>query len=78
MRLKIQNRSQRYDITWPSPRHGDKYTKYKMCLGIMMVIKWSGKTRVTSCKLRVYSLKARVESLKTRVKTQNYEFKSTS
>ena len=23
---------------WPSPRYGHKYTKYKMCLSIMMVI----------------------------------------
>ena len=38
MRLKIKKRSHRYDINWPRPRHGEKYTKYKMCLDIMMVI----------------------------------------
>ena len=30
MRLKMKNR--------PRPRHGPNYTKYKMCLSIMMVI----------------------------------------
>ena len=34
----MKNRSQRYDINRPSPRHGHKYTKYKMCLSLMMVI----------------------------------------
>ena len=29
--LKIENRSQRYDINRPMPRHGQKYTKYKIC-----------------------------------------------
>ena len=38
MRLKMKNRSHRYDINRPGPRHGHKYTKYKMCLCIMMVI----------------------------------------
>ena len=38
MRLKMKNRSQRYDINISRPRHGHKYTKSKMCLGIMMVI----------------------------------------
>ena len=38
MRLKTKNWSQRYDINWPRPRHGPKYTKYKMCLSIMMVM----------------------------------------
>ena len=32
MRLKMKNRSHRYDINRPTPRHGYKYTKYKMCL----------------------------------------------
>ena len=27
-----------YDISRPRPRHGPKYTKYKICLSIMMVI----------------------------------------
>ena len=38
MRLKMKSRSQRYDINRSRPRHGQKYTKYKMRLSIMMVI----------------------------------------
>ena len=38
MRLKIKNRSQRCHIDRPRTRYGHKYTKYKMCLGITMVI----------------------------------------
>ena len=38
MRLKIKNRSQSYDINRTRPRHESKYTKYKMCFSIMMVI----------------------------------------
>ena len=39
VRLKVKNRSHRYDINRPRPRHEHKYTKYKMCLtSIMMVI----------------------------------------
>ena len=34
----MKNRSHRYDINRPSPRHGHKYTKYKMCLGIMILV----------------------------------------
>ena len=30
MRLKIKNRSHRYDLNRPRSRHGHKYTKYKM------------------------------------------------
>ena len=30
MRLKMKNRSQKYDINRPRPRHGHKYTKYKI------------------------------------------------
>ena len=37
MRLKMENRSHRYDKNRPRCRHGHKYTKYKMCLSIMMV-----------------------------------------
>ena len=36
-RLKIKNRLQRYNVNIPRPGNGSKYTKYKMCLGIMMV-----------------------------------------
>ena len=34
----MKNRSHRYGINGPRPRHGQKYTKYKICLGILMVI----------------------------------------
>ena len=30
MRLKVKNRSHRYNINKPGPKHGHKYTKYKM------------------------------------------------
>ena len=39
MSLKMKNRSHRYDINRPIPRHGHTYTKYEMCLSIMMVIR---------------------------------------
>ena len=38
LRLKMKSRSQRYDINRSGPRYGKKYTKYKMCLNIVMVI----------------------------------------
>ena len=38
MRLKMKNRSHRYDINRVRPRHGHKYTKYKTCISIMIVI----------------------------------------
>ena len=31
-----KSRSQRYGVNRPRLRHGSKYTKYKMCLSIMM------------------------------------------
>ena len=34
----INNRSRRNVINWPWPRHEHKYTKYKMCLSIMMFV----------------------------------------
>ena len=37
MRLEKKNRSHRYDKNRPRPRHGQKYTKYKIHLIIMMV-----------------------------------------
>ena len=27
-----------YDLNRPRPRHGQKHTKYKICLSIMMII----------------------------------------
>ena len=41
-RQKMENRSQRYNIIRPRPTHGHKYTKYKLCLGIMMVLRRRG------------------------------------
>ena len=38
MRLTMKNGSQRYNINRTNPRCGDKYTKYKMFLGMMMVM----------------------------------------
>ena len=38
MRLKMKNRSHRYDINRPRLRHGHKCTKYKMCLSTLMNI----------------------------------------
>ena len=32
MKMKIKNRSRRYDINRPWARHGHKYTKNKKCL----------------------------------------------
>ena len=37
MRLKMKNKSHRYDINRPWPKHRRKYTKYKMCLIIMVI-----------------------------------------
>ena len=37
MRLRIKNKSHRYDINRLRPKHGHKSAKYKMCLIIMMV-----------------------------------------
>ena len=34
----MKNRSHRYDISRPGPKHGQKYTKYNMCLSMIMVI----------------------------------------
>ena len=33
-----EKRSHRYDINTPRPRHGHKYSKYKKCLNLMMLI----------------------------------------
>ena len=34
----MKTRSHRYDINRLRPKHGDKYTKYKRCLSMMMLI----------------------------------------
>ena len=68
----MKNISERYDINSLRPRHGHKYTKYKICLGIMMV---SGKVkhelRVTSSNPRVASSNPRVTSSDSRVTSSN-------
>ena len=38
MRPKMKNRSHWYAINRPRTRHGFKYTKYKMCLNIIIAI----------------------------------------
>ena len=38
MKIKIINRSHRYDINRPRSRHGHRYSKYKKCLSKMMLI----------------------------------------
>ena len=38
MRLKVKNKSYRYDMNRARPRHGHKYTEYKTCLSILMVV----------------------------------------
>ena len=38
MKMRMKNTSHRYDIARLRPRHGQKYTIYKMCLNIMMAI----------------------------------------
>ena len=38
MKMKMKERSQRYDINRPRARHEHKYSKYKKCLINMMLI----------------------------------------
>ena len=38
MKLKKNNRSYRYGINRPRSSHGYKYSKYKKCLGKVMLI----------------------------------------
>ena len=38
MRMKMKSRSHIYDTNRPRPRHGHKYSKYKKCLSMMMLI----------------------------------------
>ena len=34
--MRTKNNSYKYDINRPGPRHGQKYSKYKKCLSMMM------------------------------------------
>ena len=38
MKIKIKNRSLRYDANRPRFRHEPNYSKYKKCLSVMMVM----------------------------------------
>ena len=38
MKMEMQNRSHRYNINRPMSRHGHKYSKYKKCLSMMMLL----------------------------------------
>ena len=38
MRMKVKNRSHRYDINRTRARCGYEYMKHKMCLSVMMVM----------------------------------------
>ena len=38
IKVKMKKRSHRYDINRPRSRHGHRYSKYKKCLGMMMLI----------------------------------------
>ena len=38
MRVKMKNRLNRYVINRPRSRNGHKYSKYKKCLSMMMLI----------------------------------------
>ena len=38
MKMKIKNRSHRYDINRPRSKYGHKYSKYKTFLSIVMLI----------------------------------------
>ena len=38
MKMKVKNRSHRYDINRPRSRRGYKYSKYKKCFSMMMLI----------------------------------------
>ena len=36
--MKMKNRSHRHDINTPRPRHGHRYSKYRKCLSITILI----------------------------------------
>ena len=38
MKMKTKNRSHRCEINRRWPRHGYKYTKYNMCLSMIMIM----------------------------------------
>ena len=38
MKIKMKNRSHKYDINKPRSRHGHKYSKYKNCVTMVMLL----------------------------------------
>ena len=62
----MKNRSQRYDIKRPRPRHGHKYSKYEMCLSIMMEAQFIAKSRNTQAELKKALLMKKACILRTR------------
>ena len=38
MKMKMKNISHRYNINRPWSRHGHKYSKYKKCISMVMLI----------------------------------------
>ena len=38
IKVKMKNRSHIYDLNRPRSRHGHKYTEYKKCLSMTMLI----------------------------------------
>ena len=38
MKMNMKIRSHRYDLNRPKSKHGHKYSKYKKCLSMMMLI----------------------------------------
>ena len=42
-KIKIKNRSHRYDINRPRARHGCKYIKYNIFISMMMYFMYQGK-----------------------------------
>ena len=38
MKMNVKNRSHTYDISRPRSRHGHKYSKYRKCLSMIMLV----------------------------------------
>ena len=75
MKVKVKNRTYRYDTNKTRPRNGYEYTKYNICLSMMMVMQASNtqaisealfmkKLRNTKAELKKVSfIKKRVTSI---------------
>lgn len=78
MKVKVKNRTYRYDTNRTRPRNGYEYTKYNICLSMMMVMQVSNtqaisealfmkKLRNTKAELKKVSfIKKRVTSISMR------------